>query len=430
MVSTTRDLPRNFAAAKWALNKHLDYVSSFHFQSRTGDVALDKRLENLFDWWSNPRNCDISGRHDFARLIRILESNATVDGDVWIIKLASGEIQVVEGDRVRTPTEIGNNIPIPEGGQCINGAVVDAYGKLVGICLCSRQSNKFGLTAGGFTFDRFVSADNLIQHGYFSRYDQVRGISPFASGLNSFRDVMEANEYALIKAKIVSLVGLKVMRSDGAEQFQPSTYGNGNEEGVSQQGYNVDFGQAPYVLDLNPGDNAEIMESQHPSTQFQEYMKMMLSVALKSLDIPFSFFDEAYTNWSGMRQAWCAYNQSAEIKRNNLRRVLNDIMFWKVASWIASGLITLPPGMTIYDVRWEFVGTGVPWLNPLQEVNADIAAINAGLTSRQRICKERGDDFYEIVAELGTEQKLIVEQGLNPIATPVPIIIDGKQNNE
>jgi len=425
LVSTTRDLLRNFAAAKFALNKHLDYTSTFHFQSRTGEDALDRRIENLMAWWSNPRNCDLTGRHDFSRLTRMIESCATVDGDVWVLKLANGRIQVIEGDRVRTPPELGE-VPIPAGGMIINGAVVDESGKLVGIAICKRMVlNAFGQSAG-FIFDRYVPAEFILQHGYFWRYDQVRGVSPFAVGLNSFKDVMEASEYALIKAKIVSLVGLKFTRADGNEAFPTSAYGEGTGQDASKNTYNVDFGQMPYVLDMNPGDTAEVVESQHPSTQFQEYMRMMLSCALKSLDIPMCFYDEAYTNYSGMRQAWVAYQQSAQVKQRNLVRLLDDITFWKLATWIAAGLVTLPKGLTIYDLKWEWVGSGVPWIDPLKEASADQMAINCGLTSRQRQCKERGDDWFSIVNELAQENTIMKSLGVNPINTP----LDGALLNE
>src|SRR5438045_2473047 len=47
LLSGTRDLQRNFAIAAWAIRKHLDYVSTFAFQSRTGIGDLDDKIETL-----------------------------------------------------------------------------------------------------------------------------------------------------------------------------------------------------------------------------------------------------------------------------------------------------------------------------------------------------------------------------------------------
>jgi len=408
LISTTRDLMRNFAAARWAVNKHLDYVSTFNFQSRNGVDALDNRIEALMDWWGEPKNCDVSGRHNINRIGRLLEQRAAVDGDVFIVKLKSGHIQPVEGDRIRTPYKLAE-LPIPEGGSIVDGVILDASGRAVGFVVCKRVGSSF-------LFDRHIPAENVIHHAYFDRFDQVRGISPLASGLNSFRDVMEASEYALIKAKIVSLFGIKFTR-DGSETLPQS-----ENDADGDNTYMVDFGKGAFVLDMNAGDDAKFLESQHPSNQFQDYMQQMLGVALKSLDIPLSFYDESYTNYSGARQALIQYNQSAEVKRNQLRRVLNEIAFWKLSTWVASGLLTLPNGLKLYDLKWEWVGAAIPWIDPLKEISADVQAINAGLNSRQRLCKERVMDFGEVAKELAREQELLNELGLNPTATPITSI--------
>ena len=51
MIGATRDLARNFAVVAWAIRKHLDYVSMFDFQSRTGNPALDLQIEGLMRDW-------------------------------------------------------------------------------------------------------------------------------------------------------------------------------------------------------------------------------------------------------------------------------------------------------------------------------------------------------------------------------------------
>ncbi|HUU10560.1 MAG TPA: phage portal protein, partial [Phycisphaerae bacterium] len=67
---------------------------------------------------------------------------------------------------------------------------------------------------------------------------------------------------------------------------------------------------------------------------------------------------------------------------------------------------------------WEWIAKGVPWIDPLKEVNADIAAVGAGLTSRTRICKARGEDFGDIAQELADENKLLTDLGLPTNVTP------------
>jgi capsid protein len=415
LVATTRDLPRNMSAFAWGIRKHLDYVSRFHFQPKSGDDNVDKQLEFWMGIFSN--NCDQSGRHDLPRLLRLIEKSAFGDGDCFIVKRNTGKLQVIESDRIRNPINAGMSpeIPVPDDGQMIDGVILDTDGAATGYCLHKRLQSKFN-TGMGFIFERVLDAKYTLHHGYFDRIDQVRGISPAAAAINVFQDILEAQTFALIKAKITSLFGLKINRAES------DTITDINNS------YKVDLEQGAFFLDMQNGDNAEFMESGHPSTSFQEYMVLMLQAGLKSIDLPYCFYDESTTTYTSGRQALIQYNSSCNAKRQNLKRILDDITFWKVQEWIADGKIKLPPGWTIYDVKWNWVAAGIPWVDPLKEINAGVIAVNACLDSRQRICKEGGDDWFEIVQELKQEQDLITKLGLNPSATPMTLTINEGNN--
>jgi len=102
--------------------------------------------------------------------------------------------------------------------------------------------------------------------GYFDRFDQVRGVSPMAAGVNTLRDTYEGFDYALAKMKVSQLFGLAFFRekSDPVDQPSPS-----DDDGA---GYEVDFGRGPVLLDLDPGDRAEFLESKSPATEFQQFL--------------------------------------------------------------------------------------------------------------------------------------------------------------
>ena len=91
LLSATRTLHRNFSVAAWMIRKHLDYVSTFSFQARTGDGDLDDSLERLVRWWSQPVNFDVTGRFGLQRFTRLAEMRRTVDGDMGVLKLSRGE---------------------------------------------------------------------------------------------------------------------------------------------------------------------------------------------------------------------------------------------------------------------------------------------------------------------------------------------------
>lgn len=406
LIATSRDLPRNFSVAAWAIRKHLDYVSTFSFQCRTADMTFNRRLENLLYWWSRPGNCDVAGRHSFSRFVRLAEEARTVDGDVLLVLLRDGRIQAIEADRITNPQQA--NSGDEDGGSIVNGVRLNAEGKPTQYAISKRTPGSMVLQ-----FDKWISADNAILLGYYDRFDQVRGISRIAPAINTYQDIYEGTTYALAKAKVSQLFGLVTYRdtSDPLGVLSQGTMsGEGNEDAPR---YEVEFGKGPFHLDLEDGDKAEILESKTPPVEFQQFVSQMTASALKSLDIPFSFYDESFTNYSGARQALLQYEQSVRSKREDLTDVLDRITAWKLSQWIAAGMLALPSGVRyVSEIPWEWVPAGIPWIDPLKEVQADVLAVKNRLKSRQQVSKERGQDFYDTADQLAAEEEYLEGLGI------------------
>ena len=399
MVGTTRDLARNFALVSWAIRKHLDYVSRFDFQMRTESDLLNAQIETLMEEWQRPNNGDAAGRHSFSRMLRLFEACRTKDGDVFALKLQSGQLQAIEGDRIRQPDA---NSGVNLDGNWINGVRVNAAGAAAEYALFDRAGD------GRFEFNRAVQASRLIQHGYFERFDQVRGISPLAAAVNSFRDVYEGIDYALAKMKVEQLFALVFYR-DANESVAPLTEGSSEANG-----YSVDFGKGPVQLDLDPGDKAEFLKSDSPGNSTQQFINVVLSIAMKALDLPFNFYDEAHTNFFGSRSAWLLYDRSCQSKRDDVVEFLRKITVWLLQQWIINGQLNLPEGMTIRDLTFEWVPQGMPWWDPVKEINGSVAAIKAGLDNPYRICKETGrGEFEENVDQIAKAQAYASSKGVN-----------------
>ena len=395
-----RDLSRNFAIAAWAIRKHLDFVAAFKFQARTGDAGLDREIDGLLQWWSRPENCDVAGRHGLGRLVRLLEERRTVDGDVLLVKMAGqrvrGKLQAIEADRIVDPK---GDTATADGTRWVHGVRVNDAGRAVGYAVHRRVRGGKALE-----IDRVIAARNAIHHGFFDRFDQVRGVSPLAPAVNVLRDVYEAADYAMMKAKVASIFGLTLFRDalDSPGSLDSST-----------SPAEVDFGAGPVMLDLNADDRAEILESKTPANEFQSFSQMMIAVALKALDIPYSFYDESHTNFYGSRGALLHYQKSVEHKRADVREMLRKLTVWRLAMWIEDGELVLPSGMSLGDVRWEWIPAGLAWWDPAKEIRGDVEAIRAGLRTRAEIRAERyGDDWLDVVDQLERERAELDKRGL------------------
>jgi capsid protein len=429
VITLGRDVRRNFAIAAWAIRKHIDYVATFHYHCQTGDETLDGRVEELVEWWAKPRNFDAAGRHGRRRMLRLLEGARTTDGDVGLLKLASGKVQAVEGDRVRTP------MAWPEGQQ----GAPDWLPKMKHGVVCGEANqalayaiNKRGLgfqygpdwffAANSFIFERLVPARDMILHGYFDRIDQIRGISPIAAALNSFRDVYEGFNYALAQAKVAQLFALAIKRNStkALEEFDSA---EGPSADYRKQ---IDFNRGAALLDLDPGDEADFLESNNPSANWQAFMNLVIAASLVALDIPLIFFDCTKGNYAQTRGSWILYDHSATAKRADNRELLDDLTAWRMAMFLYYGTLQVPDGFPLQKLLGEWISDGVPWIDPLKDIQADGQAVDRGFASTPGICKQNGKNAYRIVDEQASYLAYRVSRGLAPPYPVAPMKIPGE----
>lgn len=414
LVSNARDLTRNFSLAAWLIRKHLDYVASFSLQARTPDRALNDAIEKYIRTQAKPGNFDVTGRHSLNSYLRTMEARAVCDGDCGTLRLASGLVQGIEGDRIHNPDdvrELENN--------WTHGIRTDRYGRARAYCVWDRDPT--GVRYDGF---RIFGATNFALHGYFDRFDQVRGVSPLAPGINNLLDVYEGIGYSLAKLKVEQLFALAFYRNatESAGDVMPENTGTNPTEDEDPEddttGYQVDFGKGPVVLDLEEGDRAEFLKSDSPGANSREFLFAVLMLAIKSLDIPMSFFDESHTNFFGSRAAWLHYNTSCKNKRQRLQEWLEWWTLWKLQLAVISGDLVLPAGMTLDADLFEWIPIGMPWWDPVKEVNGEVLAIAAGLTTPQAVCKSRGTNYEDNIRAIADATRIAAENGVAVSFTP------------
>ena len=428
-ITLGRDIRRNFSIAAWAIRRHLDYVARFRFRSLTGKKDLDKRVTELITWSARPENFDAARRHGLTKYTRLVEASRTVDGDILNVMLGNGRMQAIEGDRIRTPqcyASADRALPPEVLRRMRYGVVLDDFGAAQAFAINKRGpfytvGPDLQAAPNSFTFERLIAARNCIHVGYFDRFDQVRGISPVLAALNSYRDVYEGFDYALAQAKVAQLFALAIKRNSPAalreaETSEPSDYKQ-----------SLDFNRGPVFLDLDAGDIAEFLHSNNPSQNWQAFMNMVIAVALKSLDIPFCFYDESHTNYSGARGSWLMYDQSAEDKADDLRAFLDRWVAWRLGMLIYYGILELPLAVdAVRDLRWSWIRKRIPWIDPLKEIQAAKLEVDAGFNSTPGIAESMGVDAYEIADQQANYLAYREKLGLPPPNTlpPVPIMVE------
>ncbi len=418
MLANASGLVKNYAPAAWALGTHVHAVCNLRFHSRTGDEQLDRRITELFSWWSRKDNCDVAGRHSLSAMIRMWEWQACLTGDIFTLKLDDGRIQTIDGDRIASIGPANNGMDV---SKFVHGVQVDDAGRALNYCVCKRTQN-------GLRHERIIPAWQVAQHGYFQSFSQIRGITPLSSCLSQFQDAAEASIYALLKMKLSQMIALAVFREKAKDGLGENTGGD-ESEGFEPQDYsnNIDLSNGkPKVLDLDDGDRAEWLESKSPSEQFQTYFDSSLCSAFKSLFIPSCLYFSG-SSFAESRLKLFLWYEFVNTRRDVLRSLLLNLTAWRLGLFIADKELILPRGMTLGGLvdRLEFTGAPMPSINKLDDVRAACESMAAGLTSPQRAIRElSGDDpniindetaaWYKQRSELGLPDPALKPTGQTP----------------
>lgn len=417
LQSNARDIAKNFAVASWAVRRHLDYCASFAFHPMTTDRVLNKELSELMRIQSRPLNCDRGGRCSREKMFRLLELSRVLDGDMLMVRLKDRRTQLIESDLIKDP---------PKKEQRDNKAYEWVDGVQVDYAGFQRQYAVHGRSKGGnsTTFQRTVPIQNAHLYGFYDRTasDQVRGNSPFVTALNPFRDAYEGIDYTVIKFKISQLFAVALTRKSEAPALDHEMPVEGDEDaeavddGKSRE---FDLTNGPTVLDLDPNEDAKVVESAVPPNSLDTLWDIVIAVGLKSLDIPYSFYNERFTNYSGSRTAWLHYERACGDRRADQIEARRRWTLWMMQGWVYDGLWTPPSGMSIADIPFEWIPRGMPWWKPSEEIVGDLKAIAGGLSNPERVCHERdGGDVRDNIDATIDVIKYARDRGMEILAEP------------
>lgn len=430
LLATSHDIQRNFAIASWMVRKHLDYVATFDFHVNSDDRTLNNEIELMMAEACEAERLDIGGRFDADQLFRLMELRAVCDGDTGLALLASGQAQGIESDLIRTRDTDQRRTGGRDRTKWVDGVRINKRGgRPLAYAVHSR-----GHGGAGYRFQAYVSAANMVHHGFFSRFagDQTRGVSPLAAALNPLRDVYESFDFALAKLKVSQLFALSIYRT-GDQTPTVDHYLDSDGDGVDDSAgtteaapqQEIDFGSGPILMDMEPDERAEVLESKTPSSEMQAFSRVIIDVAIKSLDIPYSFYDESHTNFFGSRAAWLHYDRSCTDKRKRQVQSRKKFARWKLRQLVLNGTLRLPRSIDLVSLPYEYVPRGMPWWDPAKEISGDLAAVGGALDNPERITRARGKgDVYDNIDATARVMDYARQKNVPLSWAPIPIVVE------
>jgi lambda family phage portal protein len=239
-----------------------------------------------------------------------------------------------------------------------------------------------------------VSADQITHIKHVRRFDQVRGVSVLVGVLQRLEDIKDYEESERIAARVAAAMCAVITKS--------TDFGGGavNTDDVGTRLMEMNPGQ---IFDqLLPGEKVEMIGSDRPNTNLGNFRGDQLRAVSAGTGTSASSVSRNYNGtYSSQRQelveTWVGYEQAREYLYGAFYRPVWQ-RFARMA--YAAGLVprTNVDPMTMLDV--DFIGPAMPWINPVDEVDAQAKAVEAGFKSRHMVIRETQLDPSLVDAEI------------------------------
>lgn len=398
ITANAYDVYRNVAMLQWMVRQTLNYCCTFDVQFQTPDDGLNQALRDNMTRDCKAENLDYVGRMDWDDHRRVLESLKITGGDSFVIPLREHRIQALEGTVCRNPRNGGGSDRWCKGARLNRRNRVMEWNFRDESLVRHHEELR----------DKRIRARNVWQHvQYEGRLNQIRGVSTIMAILNELRDVYEGFDHARAKMKLDQIFGAHVKYKDGGGDPGNPVARTTNEDGgapdeddETPDELHMDFGAGPVVVDREDIEKVDLLMSNSPAKDTQEFLKLCIMVALIALDLPYNFFDAAHTNFFGSRAAWILYERSCMARRKSQIRLHNRMTDWRLWQWFlpidfgGTGELTLPKSLSIEDIRYTWIPRGIPWWKPKEELEANAAAVAMGWKTNQDVCDENGFGLY------------------------------------
>lgn len=318
------------------------------------------------------------------------------------------QLQLLEIDWL----DSGKNSTTRVGNSILNGIEYDALGKPAAYWLYEQHPGEARGWLGRAGQSKRVDAADIIHLFAPTRPGQGRGITRLAPIIARTRDLMLYEDAELQRKNLETRLSLVVSGDASQLATQITAYGSATTPGdpESERKYG-DLGVLPSggVTELPPGLNVTAVEPK-PAGGYVEYCKFGLHLIAAGYGVPYEAMtgDLVEVNFSSARIGQIDFRRNVEQEQwlVIVPRLCERICDWFIDAAVLAGKARRAANTTVdhSTPRWDYV-------NPAQDVRAELDAIGGGLLSPSEALRRRGYKPDQVFAEIGSDFAALQKSG-------------------
>jgi lambda family phage portal protein len=372
--------------------------------------STNEAIEEAFEAWGKRGVCDVTGQLCWSDVQRIVLRSMARDGEVLIRLVRNFDnpflfaVQVLEADYLDLAYNVAQ---LPNGNNIRMGVERNEWGRPVAYHLFRQHPGDWTSAQTQQRRER-VSAGDIIHCYVVKRAGQSRGVPWMAPAMRRLSMLGGYEEAELIAARVGACKGGFYTSPTGEEYTGDDVDSQGNLIEAIEPGT---FAQLPEGVTFTPYD------PQHPTTSFGIFVKSILRGISSGLNCSYNTLasDLEGVNYSSIRQGVLDDRDNFRVTQQlMIEQLCEPVLKAWIDYAILSGQLDLPSfdsARVVAACEWQ--ARGWQWVDPLKDMEADTAAINAGLKTRTQCLAERGLDIEDVFSQLAQEQELAAEYGLS-----------------
>lgn len=394
----------------------------------TYDKFASAFIEKKFKEFSSKKYFTMSGRLSFKRAQWLAFSQWLYTGEfLWQI------VRNVDTDI--NPFGISYNILDPrdidisyskrlnDNEIVLHGVHIDQWRKIRGVYLKTRSLvDELTYASDSYNEKRtYLKAEDLIYDFNPKHPKQTRGLTAFAAVMLILKSIDRWDDAALTNATMTAQkMGFLVRKHLEGQGYTGSSALQSlsiNDNSEVQGGKYMDFEiGAGSIEELPYGYEFMSYDPKYPHEQHEPFNRLNLRKTAGNFGYNYNgaFNDYAGVTFSSLRQGALDERDVFELDQSFFSDALCVEVYesWLQWSLMSGALAPLSYGNLNKYKEHEWQGRRWDWVKPLEEIQAKIKAIKAGVESPIKVAKERGYDIEEIFEDLKRIKELEDEYGV------------------
>ncbi len=407
--SRARDGFRNDSLARQIVETWIDDVCGWGFVPRSSsrDASVRSRVNALWETWSETAG---AAGEDFAGLTAAVVRSVLVDGEAFVrLRTRRPEDGLVVPlaieliDSARIPFELTEQL---EGGSIVQGIERDLLGRVTAYYVLDTSPGEPS-PANASTGPRRIPAASMLHVFDAERPGQVRGVSILATALPRLRMLDGWHDATLLRQQLANLFAGFVTSAVTPDGMDASVL-TGRAADATQDGRPVVELEPGILQELAAGEKVEFSDPPDPP-RAQDFGREQARLACLSAGVP---LEVVTGDWGGANDRIARVTLNAwrrRIERFRWSTVVPQLLRPVWSAWTQrAGL-----GLDVADRGATWRAHAWPYVHPVQDVQASIAAIRGGLTSLGAVVAEAsGEDSETVLEAIAADNRLADELGL------------------